>query len=554
MVPVFNSEATLPELVRRLDATLGSNYPDWEAILVNDGSADGSWGVIEALVEQNEHLVGIDLERNAGQHNALLAGIRAARMDVTVTLDDDLQNPPEEIPKLVEEVAAGWKVVYGKPVSKRHGRFQNWSGRLVGGLLGKLGGSSAPMVSSFRAFRTDLRRSFDSYDGPDVSIDSLLSWATESATTVPVEHHDRARGRSGYSLPGLVRHAVIMITAFSNAPLRIATTLGFLVTVFGVGVLAFVLLHVAIEGGSPPGFPFLASIISIFAGAQLFALGVLGEYLARMHVRVMGRPSYVERTRIDHREGVREAAAENAVGLSQPPRRLDWDSDFWGFGVARVEPEVIAASGRGELGLWLEENDIRCAFLLLDADDADTARDAGRLGFRYVDTRMTMGFPGGRQSEARTERGADVVVREAEPEEREAVMRMASGSFRQSRFRFDPKFPADRARMIHGEWVVRGFETPDRRVMVAEAAGGLAGQMVLHEPESGSRTVELIGVVDPARGSGVGSALLEEAKRGVEGDGRVEAVTQGRNIPALRMYERSGFRTEKSQVWYHLWV
>lgn len=555
VVPVFNSEATLPELIQRLDATLGSNYSEWEVILVNDGSTDGSWGVIETLAEQYERLTGIDLERNFGQHNALLAGIRAAGMTVIVTLDDDLQNPPEEIPKLVEKVSSPWRVVYGKPKSKKHGRLRNWMGRLVLGALGRLGGNSAPMVSSFRAFQTDLRRSFDLYNGPDVSIDGLLTWATESFAVVSVDHHERAEGRSQYSILGLVKHALIMITAFSTAPLRIATTLGFVVTIFGVGVLAFVLGRLVIEGGSAPGFPFLASIISIFAGAQLFSLGVLGEYLARMHVRVMGWPSYVERTRVDGSTTSRTARLSGRVALPNPPQILDWDSHFWGFGVATMDPTGIDATSRDELVGWSRENDVKCVFLLADSDDSRTACAAEALGFQYADTRVTMGYLGESSQGVTVVRHEDgVVVRGAIAGEREKVIEMAVGGYPQTRFLFDPRFPANQARKMYGEWIIRGFEAPDRKVIVAEVAGELVGHLVLRESRPDLRTVELIGVADIGRGAGIGWVLLETAKQGIEEGARVEAATQGRNVSALRMYERSGFRVEKSQVWYHLWV
>ncbi|HEY5976331.1 MAG TPA: glycosyltransferase family 2 protein [Solirubrobacterales bacterium] len=298
VVPVFNGAETISELIARCRSSLAECTRDYEFVLVNDGSADDSWARIAHLAAASDDLRGIDLTRNYGQHNALLAGIRAARCEVVVTIDDDLQNPPEEIPTLLAALDEGSDVVYGEPQSKRQAAGRRIATQMVVKTLGFLGGKTAPMVSSFRAFRTNLRDGFAAYSGPDVSIDGLLTWQTERFRSVPVRHDERTHGESNYSFFQLVRHALTMTTAFSTRPLRLASTFGFGVILFGIGVLIYVLVRFLTEGGSVPGFPFLASIISIFAGAQLFAIGVIGEYLARMHVRVMSRPSYAIRTEV----------------------------------------------------------------------------------------------------------------------------------------------------------------------------------------------------------------------------------------------------------------
>jgi undecaprenyl-phosphate 4-deoxy-4-formamido-L-arabinose transferase len=300
VVPVYNGAQTIGDLVERCRSCLAEDgtVPELEFVLVNDGSRDESWERIAELAAASEDVRGIDLTRNYGQHNALLAGIRAARNEVVVTIDDDLQNPPEEIPKLLAALGPDCDVVYGEPTVKRQAFGRRLATQLVVRTLGFLGGKTAPMVSSFRVFRTSLREGFAGYSGPDVSIDGLLTWQTEHFRSVPVRHDERLLGESNYSFFTLVRHALTMATAFSTKPLRLATTMGFGVILFGLGVLVYVLIRFFVEGGSVPGFPFLASIISIFAGAQLFAIGVIGEYLARMHVRVMSRPSYAIRTEL----------------------------------------------------------------------------------------------------------------------------------------------------------------------------------------------------------------------------------------------------------------
>jgi len=293
VVPVYNSEATLRELVRRLELVLDRMGLEHEILLINDGSRDKSWSVIHALSDERPHVRGINLMRNYGQHNALLCGIREARYDTVVTLDDDLQNPPEEIPKLLQKLAEGSDVVYGRPEREQHGLWRNLaSGITKLALQNAMGAETARRVSAYRAFRTPIREAFASYQGPFVSIDTLLTWGTSRFDSVVVKHESRKIGDSNYTFIKLLAHAMNMMTGFSTLPLQIASYVGFAFTLFGMLVLGFVLLRYVLQGTTVPGFPFLASLIAIFAGAQLFALGVIGEYLSRMHFRLMDRPPY----------------------------------------------------------------------------------------------------------------------------------------------------------------------------------------------------------------------------------------------------------------------
>jgi len=259
--------------------------------MVNDGSRDGSWGVIGELAAQHDWVRGINLMRNYGQHNALLCGIRQARYQVTVTMDDDLQHPPEEIPKLLEKLAEGCDVVYGMPQKEQHGLWRDLASRITKlTLQNAMGAEIARNASAFRVLRTQIREAFAGYQSPFVCIDVLLTWGTTRFATVAVRHDPRLIGASNYSFRKLVTHALDMMTGFSTLPLQLASLIGFVFTLFGLGVLVYVVTRYFLEGGSVPGFPFLASVIAIFSGAQLFALGIIGEYLARMHFRSMGRP------------------------------------------------------------------------------------------------------------------------------------------------------------------------------------------------------------------------------------------------------------------------
>lgn len=300
VIPVYNSEQTLQDLVGRLGQLRDHGVAIEEVVLVNDGSRDRSWSIITDIASRQHWIRGINLMRNYGQHNALLAGIRAARCDVTVTMDDDLQNPPEEIPRLLAPLEEGYDVVYGAPVAEQHGACRNVASRITKVVLqSAMGAETARNVSAFRAFRTRLREAFQDYRAPYVSIDVLLTWATTRFTVVRVKHFPRAAGVSNYDLPRLIAHALNMVTGFSTIPLRVASMVGFVSTMFGIGVLGLVLGRYLLQGASVPGFAFLASIVAIFAGAQLFGLGIMGEYLARLHFRMMDRPTYAVDGRTD---------------------------------------------------------------------------------------------------------------------------------------------------------------------------------------------------------------------------------------------------------------
>jgi undecaprenyl-phosphate 4-deoxy-4-formamido-L-arabinose transferase len=216
-VPVFNGAATLTALVERCTAVLVELAPDHEIVLVNDGSEDESRERIESLQRRYPQVRGIDLERNRGQHEALLVGIRAARGDVIVTMDDDLQNPPEEMPRLLAALE-GNDVAYGTPRRKSQSALRNLAGRGFTQVLRGLGWTSAPMVSSYRAFRGELRDAFAGHDGRNVSIDALLTWGASRYASVPVEHAPRAGGRSNYDLVKLMRLARASVTTFRLRP------------------------------------------------------------------------------------------------------------------------------------------------------------------------------------------------------------------------------------------------------------------------------------------------------------------------------------------------
>ena len=296
IVPVFNAEATLSELATRLANVLSAQD---EVIFVEDVGTDSSWDVIAKIVADHPAWKGIQLGLNSGQHGALLAGIRAAVNPVIVTMDDDLQHRPEELPKLVEALTSETDLVYGVSEVEEHDGARSFASRLVKRILRRsLGVAHAESISAFRCFHTRLREAFATVNDPYVSIDVLLSWSTSRVASVSVEMDTRASGSSNYSFRGLVRHAVNMITGYSAAPLRVVAYLGLLLGALGMATLAYVLVRFFLGQSSVPGFTFLASLLSLIGGIQMIGIAVIGEYLARVHFRTMRRPSYFVRRAI----------------------------------------------------------------------------------------------------------------------------------------------------------------------------------------------------------------------------------------------------------------
>jgi undecaprenyl-phosphate 4-deoxy-4-formamido-L-arabinose transferase len=301
VVPVYNSEKTLVELTERITAVLDSITQNFEIILVNDCSGDASWKVILTLVKQDSNIRGINLMHNYGQHNALLAGIKKARYNYIVTMDDDLQNPPEEIPRLLEKIDEGYDVVYGKPAIRNHNFWRNITSKILKIVLKVvLGAEIGYQSSAFRAFRSILRRGFNDFKDSQLSIDVLLSWSAARVTHILVDHKKRRIGKSGYTMKKLFLLSFNMLTGYSSIPLRIASFVGLITALFGLAMFFYVFIRRLLQETYVPGFAFISSEIALFAGLQMFTIGVIGEYIARVHFRTMGQPTYVIIEEVDN--------------------------------------------------------------------------------------------------------------------------------------------------------------------------------------------------------------------------------------------------------------
>jgi polyisoprenyl-phosphate glycosyltransferase len=293
VVPVYNSADTLRALISQTVRVLDGLCTSYEIVLVDDGSADRSWELLRELqAEYPGRLVIIQLMRNFGQHNALMCGLRHVKGRLIVTMDDDLQTPPEEIPKLVQRINEGpFDLVYAQYDSKQHELWRNLGSGLVN-LFYRFVFRSHVKVTSFRIMRRELSDKILSYDLNFTYLDGLLAWNTQRIDGVAVEHHPRASGRSGYSLAKLVILAMNLFTNFSLFPLQVVSVLGIVFALFGFTLGTYYIFRAIFQLIEVPGYASIIVSIFILGGAQLLALGVLGEYLGRLHLNVNRKPQY----------------------------------------------------------------------------------------------------------------------------------------------------------------------------------------------------------------------------------------------------------------------
>jgi len=302
VIPVYNSEKTLDQLVDRIKICIGNflGEQSFELILVNDGSSDSSWAVIKKNALENKNIIGINLTRNFGQHNALMSGFSYCHGKYVVTLDDDLQNPPEEISKLYDLIKRKHDVVYGSLLEKKHSKFRNLGSEFVQFVFRRTFAIDV-RLTSFRILKKEIVDLILSYEKSFTFIDGVIAWYTKDIGSVPVQHITRKEGKSGYSLKKLFVLALNMVTNFSIVPVQIVSIIGliFALTSFGFGI--FFLIKKVFFGIPVLGFSSIIVLVTMFSGVQLMSLGMLGEYIGRMHINISNRPQYAVREIVPHK-------------------------------------------------------------------------------------------------------------------------------------------------------------------------------------------------------------------------------------------------------------
>ncbi|WP_428565913.1 MAG: glycosyltransferase family 2 protein [Solidesulfovibrio sp. DCME] len=296
VIPVYNAQASIGRLVETLLASPPTAQTD--VVLVNDGSRDGSHAVCVALCQRFPGRVTyLRLARNFGEHNAVMAGLAHCRGDYAITMDDDFQNPPEEVARLLDAaISGGYDVVYASFREKRHGRLRNWGSRFNDRVATFLLGKPPQLyLSTFRCLSRFLIDEVTRYTGPGPYVDGLVLRSTDNIGQVAVEHRDRQAGQSGYTLWKLMRLWLTMFVNFSIAPLRFAALLGLGIGGFGLVMAVWSLLEKLFGVDVPAGWTTLYITGIIFSGIQLVMLGLLGEYVGRSLMEANRSPQYVVR-------------------------------------------------------------------------------------------------------------------------------------------------------------------------------------------------------------------------------------------------------------------
>ncbi len=296
VIPVYYGAATLPDLVKRLLTVLEATGRSFEVVLVDDGSHDRSWEVLTQLHSAHpERLVAVRLMRNYGQHNALMAGFRLTRGALVVTMDDDLQHPPEEIPKLIDAIQTrDLDLVYGAYETKKHSGWRNLGSWLINAFYRQV--FRLPVtLTAFRIIRRELLECIFSYSLNYTFVDGLLAWNTDRVGEVPVDHRPRSEGRSGYSLRKLVLLSLNLFTNFSLLPLQIVSLVGLAVAGAGLAAAIYYLFKYLFNDITQPGYASTIIAVMVLGGTQLLGIGIMGEYIGRLHLNVNRKPQYAVR-------------------------------------------------------------------------------------------------------------------------------------------------------------------------------------------------------------------------------------------------------------------
>ena len=290
VVPVYNSSNCLMELAKRVHKTLQRDY---ELILVNDQSLDNSWDVIHTLVKEYDTVIGINLRKNSGQDNALMAGLRQSNGDYVVIMDDDLQHAPEDIIRLYEQCQKGFDICFADFDVKKQRLWKNL-GSWINGKIAEvsINKSKHLYLSPFKIIRKEIVTAICAYDGPFPYIDGLIMTVTNNFTQVTVKHHQRFSGESTYSLKKSLTVWGKHITGFSILPLRIASIVGVFAALYGLCLAVYYIAYYFLYG-NVLGWTTLSCLVLFLGGLILMSLGVIGEYVGRIYLKLNNRPQYI---------------------------------------------------------------------------------------------------------------------------------------------------------------------------------------------------------------------------------------------------------------------
>ncbi len=293
IVPVYGGRDALAELCSRVATTMQQAALQYEVILVDDRGQSEAWGVIRSVAARDPHVAGLRLGRNFGQHAATICGIAHARGEWIVTMDDDLEHPPESIPALLAAGNEDYPLIYGVFEKRTHAAYRNLSSELMRRLLKRAFPDLNEDYCSFRAIHAPLAKQLDHFGLNRPYIDGMLSWLTSSTRSVTVPHEQRQHGESTYTMRKLLSHAANIFVTFSYLPLRIATFSGAALAGLSFLYLLYVVYGRLSGSVTNPGYASLMSVVLFACGIQLLILGVVGEYVGRLMGATFRRPVYV---------------------------------------------------------------------------------------------------------------------------------------------------------------------------------------------------------------------------------------------------------------------
>ena len=300
VIPVFNEELVLHEFYPRLKKEAENWDKSYELLFVDDGSTDNSFELICKWKKVDSNIRVIKFTRNFGQQAAVLAGFRQSRGDIVVQIDSDLQNPPEEIKRLLGAFTDEVDLVVTVPRKRRDSSLRVLGSKVLHSLAQALFGSRFKLnLSSFRAMRRSVIEKIDQCQDRSRYMAVLMSWMAVPTVHVEVDHHLRKTGQTKYGILPLLRLTWDLITGYSNFPLRLVTYLGLLGAGLGFAIMMFLLYQRLVAGILIEGFVVLSAVFSFFAGVQLLSIGFLGEYLGRVHLKIQNRPEYIVHKVID---------------------------------------------------------------------------------------------------------------------------------------------------------------------------------------------------------------------------------------------------------------
>lgn len=297
-IPVYNAEATIEPLVLAIGQALPAG--SFEIILVNDHSRDDSESVCEHLATTLPHVRFFSLRRNFGEHNTVMCALNQARGLYAVITDDDFQNPPEEIPRLVAKMREGYDVVYTRYARKAHHPLRNLGSRLHNRMASRLLNKPKELyLSSFKAIHRDVYQEIIRYRGPFPYVDGLIFQVTDHVGVVDACHHPRVAGRSNYTLGKLVSLWLNMFLNFSILPLRLFTILGALLSLSAFVFGGMVIVEKLTDPTLPTGWASLMVALQFFSGILMIFMGLMGEYLGKLYFTIAGAPQWIIKKRVD---------------------------------------------------------------------------------------------------------------------------------------------------------------------------------------------------------------------------------------------------------------